>query len=1198
MNESKRSAVTNGAPAASGSADLSDPQSDAPQPERLGHLVVGIGASAGGLAAFQNFFSAMPIDSGMAFVLVQHLDPAYNSALVQILSDFTAMPVVKAVDGTVAMPNTVAVIQPNAILKIDHGVLRVAKPETPTARRSSIDIFLTSLAEDQGENAVGIILSGFGSDGTLGIGAIKECGGLTLSQAEFDHRAKLGMPQSAVAGGFVDRVLQVGDMPAALLEHQRYKASIEDPGGSPGADTDIANHLTTICAVLHSRLGRDFAEYKTNTLVRRVRRRMQILRIVDIPRYLEELRTCPTEPELLFKELLIGVTRFFRDPSMFEALAETAIARLVEQTGMRDEPIRVWVAGCATGEEAYSIAMLFKEALLRAESTRRVTIFATDIDERAIAFARAGLYGDAIEADISAARLAQHFLKESSGYRVAKHIREMCVFSAHDLVKNPPFSKLDLISCRNLLIYFAARLQRRVIATFHYGLKPQGTLWLGPSEAIVSSSRIFKAIDKRRRIFRRVDTAPEVPRAALRPGTPKPFAPPARPDSEVLDNEISRVMASFEPAHMVVDARLDIHRFAGAIAKFLEPMSGSANLSLSRLLHPSLRTPGAALVRKAIEEQRRVEDTLNIDLAGKLVLLKLIAEPIATSAAGEQVLLVFQENAVPAAAPTEATPQQAGADGSATQRELRAAREKLQNVTEELESANEELQSSNEEFQSVNEELHSTVEELETSKEELQSINEELQTVNAELSSRADSLVRINSDLSNLFDSTSIATLFLDNYLRIRRFTPAIAGIFNVRECDEGRPITDFASKLADGTLVRDVQSVLRTLAAVEREVETEDGRSTYLLRVKPYRTVANEIDGVVITLVDISERKRLEQDRAYLAAIVHSSEDAIISHDLEGRITSWNRGAQLIYGYAESEVIGQSVSLLLTDRHRDEWPANLARLRRGESIANLDVSRIGKDHRRVDVSLKISPIFSDHGIIVGASAVARDISDRKAAEERAALLMAELDHRVRNILAVVSSVVSQTLSAAGPPQEVKMEIEGRIMAIARTQGLLMQHGGVEGALADLICTELSPYAQRANVTMSGDDVVLTSKASLILAMAIHELATNAVKYGALSVATGQLDVSWRVVSVDGEPILTLDWKETGGPAVKEPKRRGFGTKLIELSLVRGLGADVTRDFAQAGIHCSFRFPLAADIGRLRMAPEEDPPEDSPDESV
>ena len=1144
-------------------------------------LIVGIGASAGGLAAFQAFFRAMPTDSGMAFVLVQHLDPNYNSALADILGETTTMPVTKAEDGTIAAANCVAVIPPNAILKIEQGVLRVAKPVSATARRSSVDTFFVSLAQDQGENAVGIILAGFGSDGTIGIAAIKEGGGLTLSEAAFDHQAKLGMPQSAVDGGCVDNVLPVEEMPAALLAHIAYREKVtsgEAPGSASGA---LESLLVTICAVLHSRLGRDFGQYKNSTMLRRIRRRMQVLHIDDPARYVEQLRLLPDEPQLLFREILIGVTRFFRDPEIFETLAETAIADMVA-TGDPAEPIRVWVAGCATGEEAYSLAILFREACLRLDSPRRVTIFATDIDDRAVAFARAGLYNDSIEADISAERLDHHFVKEGQRYRVAKHIRDMCVFSTHDLVKDPPFSKLDLITCRNLLIYFETPLQQRVITTFHYGLKSGGKLWLGPSETINNSTRRFKTANKRNRIYDRVDSAPEIVRPIGRSRIAQSdIKMPASPASE-LDAEAARILARYAPAYMILDSQNDVQRFSGPVARFMEPVSGGASLNLFRLLHTELRGPARALLKRSIEQGGRVQEQVLFHVGDRPEAANMIAEPMAEIQGSQRtVLLAFQDVRMAATELVGGAPGAGATGGHLAHAELLAAREKLQVVTEELETANEELQSSNEEFQSVNEELHSTVEELETSKEELQSINEELQTVNAELNNRADSLVRSNSDLANLFDSTSVATLFLDNSFRIRRFTPAVADVFNVQEGDEGRSITDFAARISGDAIVADAKAVLRDLSSIEREVESDDGKSSFLLRIRPYRSLNNVIDGVSITLVDISERKQLDKARAHLAAIVESSEDAIISHDLNGLVTSWNHGAEKIYGYTTAEIIGQPMSTLLAADQVDEWPVNLERLRNGETLTNFDISRTTKNDRSIHLSLTISPIRDDKGRIVGASAVARDIADRKAAEERATLLMSELDHRVKNILAVVSSVVSQTLRLASTPEATTKEIEGRIMAIARAHNLVADQGGVGSSLGEIFRTELKPFIQDSNLKIDGAAILLTSNASLIVALAVHELTTNAAKYGSLSVPGGRLDIRWTTESGEGTTRLRILWQENGGPPVTLPKHRGFGTKLIEMSLVRGLGAQVERVFDPSGVRCEITLPLSPEVGSV-----------------
>jgi len=1178
-----------------GSGSAESISSDEPQsveeadlaPADPGHLIVGIGASAGGLDAFKRFLTAMPVDSGIAFVLVQHLAPEYDSALAEILSEVTAMPVRKAADGDIPEPNTVSVISPNSILKIDGGVLRVTPLETIAARRSTVDIFLISLANDQAENAVAIILAGYGSDGTAGVAAVKERGGFTISEAESDHHARHGMPHNATSAGFVDRVLRIEEMPAALLDLARWKETL------PGADTaepepEVASQLTTICAILNSRLGRDFGDYKANTLIRRVRRRMQVLGVAHVGEYIQHLRSRSDEPELLFQEFLIGVTRFFRDPSMFESLHEAAIRTLVADHSISKLPIRVWVVGCATGEEAYSLAILFKEELQRTESRATVTIFATDVDERAITFARAGLYTDAVKLDITSERLRRYFVPEGPHYRVSKQIRDMCVFSVHDLVKDPPFSKLDLISCRNLLIYFGPRLQRRVIATFHYALRPRGILWFGPSEGVISSARFFTAIDKRSRLFRRLEVAGEmqIPSTRTRPASTLQEHPP---EADALDRELARIIDLHTPAHILVDARMDIHKFSGPIARFLEPANGDAKLNIARMLHRTLRAPAVTLVRKAIKSQSVARDHLKVTIGDSHLALDLIAEPVSVAIGSDLcALLVFRELEVAPSA-TASTNGSRDVNESETQRELIGTRERLQTLTEELATANEELQTSNEEFQSVNEELHSTVEELETSKEELQSINEELQIVNGELSSRAESLQRSNNDLNNLFESTSVATLFLNSELRIRRFTPTVSDIFNIRDGDEDRPITDFSSKLIGEPVVESARTVLRTLIPIEREIESEDANQTFLVRLTPYRGTSNVIDGTVITMVDISERKRLERDRAHLAAIVHSSEDAILSHDLEGKITSWNRGAHNIYGYVEAEMIGEPMTKLLAANQADEWPAYLARLRAGESISHLDVTRKAKHDKEVQVSLKISPIRDETGQIVGASAVARDISERKLAEKRTQLLMAELDHRVRNILAVVRSVVTQTLAARKAPESISRDVEGRISAIARAQTALTRSGTFEGSLRKLIENELAPYRTQSNILVTahtGETVWLTSGASLSLGLAFHELATNAAKYGALSSPEGQLEVSWSVTAIDGKSEVTIRWVERGTASVNAPAQSGFGSSLIEPGLTHRLGAIVQRDFLDSGMHCLIRFTLAAHVGRVASGDE------------
>lgn len=1160
---------------------------DAPTPERT-RLIVGIGASAGGIDAFKTFFSKMPAGIGMAFVIVQHLDPNYDSSLAAIIAGYTTMPVRLAEEGMPVGPDQVHVIPPDAILTIKGGILHLARPAPPAARRTSVNTFLASLAEDQGEDAVGIILSGFGSDGALGIAAVKEHGGLTLSQAEFDHHAKRGMPQSAASGGFVDHVLAVEDMPQALLDYRHHRAIGDATKGPDGIRQDLPGHLATICAVLHSRLGRDFSNYKTGTLMRRIQRRMHVLQTDEVPAYIQQLRTLPHEAELLFRELLISVTQFFRDREAFEALEAKVIPDLLADPRSA-EPIRVWVAGCATGEEAYSVAILLKEALLRSECRRPVQVFATDVDDRAIAAARAGLYLGSIASDLSAERLERNFVKEDGSYRVAKDIREMCLFSTHDLVKDPPFSRMNLVCCRNLLIYFEPQLQQQVITTFHYALRPGRHLFLGPSESIAAQAQLFAPLDKRHRLFVRRDAAASFPAFPISrtPDTMLPSKRTVRPEADDIDKRAARAIARYAPAFLVVDRQHEILRFSGQTAKFLEPATGVASLNLFALLHTDLRSAvRAALKEVTATGERVIHEALCIEAGNGFEAVTLIVEPLS---AGEGGLFVvaFQEGgpAAPAMRDMAAADLPGGGDAAAQAlgRDLLGTKERLRSVTEELEAANEELQSSNEEYLSVNEELQSANEELETSKEELQSLNEELQTINAELNNRNDSLVRSNSDLANLFDSTSIATLFLDRDLRIRRFTPRLLDIFNVREGDEGRPISDIVTRLTRDGLEQDVQRVLRTLVPHEREVAVAEGGASYLMQVRPYRDLNNTIDGAVITFVDISERKKHEQDRSKLAAIVESSQDAIISHDLDGRVTSWNDGAERLLGTPTSAAVGQPMPALLREALPWDWPQILAMLQRGEQLPTLECAGASRTGHLVEASVTVSPVLEADGRIAGVSVVARDIGARKEAERKAALLLGELDHRVKNILAIVSAVISQTLKTTATPEAFAAEVGGRVQAIAKAHSLLTQSGQGEVSLRAILNTELAPYDRNGgNVVISGPDVALTPKAALALAMAMHELASNAAKYGALSKASGRLAVEWDATDRTGAQMLALAWTETGGPAVSPPTRRGFGTTLIERSLAHELDAEVFREFLPAGLRCTVAIPLTEEVGHLQ----------------
>ncbi|HSZ53922.1 MAG TPA: chemotaxis protein CheB, partial [Caulobacteraceae bacterium] len=734
-------------------------------------LIVGIGASAGGLEAFRSFFSVMPADSGLAFVLVQHLSPNHKSMLAELLGKVTSMSVVEAIDGVPIEPNGVFVIPPDSTLTIAGGCLRVAQPAPPRDHRRPIDTFFQSLAEDQGENAIGVVLAGTGSDGSLGLAAVKENGGLTLAQAGCDHRAMPGMPLSATETGQVDDVLPVEAMPARLLDYQTHLASVAERKGADGTRTDAGSHLSTIMTALRARSGHDFSQYKEKTLIRRLQRRMQVLRADTPAAYIEHYRRTPEELDLLFHELLIGVTQFFRDPAAFEALAANVLKGLVAGKGA-DDQIRVWVPGCATGQEAYSLAILLREAMGARRTRPKVQIFATDIDERAIATARLGRYRKPV-AGLSPERAERWFIEDGADYCVIPEVREMCVFSAHSLIKHPPFSKLDLISCRNLLIYLDVDMQDRVMRTLHYALKPGGRLFLGSSESVTRAGRLFAAQDKKHRIFERRDVD-RAPLPDLSTGGRKSEAAASvktAPDLTVdgIDTRARQVTEKYNPPHVVIDAKDQIVRFSGpAMGQYVELSAGAPSYALFDILRRTLRPAVRAALKEARASGAPVRhERIPIRIEGRPGLVTLIAEPLADhGAAAGFTALIFREAGAVAG---HAAPGDADASDAikALEQELRTAKTQLQSTIDELETANEELKSSNEEHQSVNEELQSSNEELETSKEEMQSVNEEVQTINAELASKNEQMTRLNSDLRNLFESTEIATLFLDADLRV-----------------------------------------------------------------------------------------------------------------------------------------------------------------------------------------------------------------------------------------------------------------------------------------------------------------------------------------------------------------------------------------------------------------------------------------------
>lgn len=909
----------------------------------------------------------------MGFIVITHQHPGHTSLLPELLGKITAMPVLQAIDGVRVEPNHVYVSPPGGTLAILNGTLHRMDAEKQEAPHLPIDYFFRSLATDQKDQAICIILSGTGTDGTLGLKAIKGESGMAMVQ-QVQSAKYAGMPSSAVATGLADYILPANAMPQQLVAYARGPF-LATPHVEEAA-TGFPEPMQKIFVLLRARTGGDFSSYKSSTIRRRIERRMNLHQIQQPAQYVRYLQENPHELDILFKELLISVTNFFRDPDAFEVLAKTALPTLVKSRP-DNHTFRLWVPGCASGEEVFSLAILMRECLEAAKRPGDVQIFGTDLDNEAIEIARNGRYPEGISIDVSPNRLERYFIREDSAYRIRKEVREMAIFAVQNVIKDPPFTKLDLISCRNLLIYLNADLQRRLLPIFHYALKPGGLLFLGSSETIGSFTELFEVVDKKWKIFRRKE-------AALAPRTLMDF--PARPvrtetdaDTRLLaaapraprESNIAGIvdrllLGRFAPASVVVSDRGDVIYIHGRTGLYLEPAAGQPRLNILDMAREGLQLELASALRQAaVEETEVTREGVRVRTNGHFVHVNISVTRIHEPESVRGLLLVTFH---PRPEPVEATKPKRGARNKREssrieelERELKCTKESLRTTIEELETSNEELKSTNEELQSTNEELQSTNEEMETSKEEMQSLNEELTTVNAEMQSKVEDLSRTNDDMQNLLNSTEVATIFLDGELHIKRFTEQAKRLINLIPTDVGRPLGDLVSSLAYDRLVAECREVLRTLAFKVAEVQTKDSH-WYLMRIMPYRTAENVIDGVVITFVDINPVKAAEKSLLRMSKVFLEGPEPVLLLDLSGRILDVNAEASRSFGWSRQEMIGQPFAMTMAGDRQEAAARALQRCVAGEVVRDVEAAGITKEGRKLPRQLTLKLLTDDHG--------------------------------------------------------------------------------------------------------------------------------------------------------------------------------------------------------------------------------------------
>ncbi|MFU2325788.1 CheR family methyltransferase [Pseudomonas sp. NFX98] len=1009
-------------------------------PSTLPFPVVGIGASAGGLQAAKSFLEHMPNDNGMAFVVILHLSPDHQSLADKILQEVTKMPVRQVTETIAIEKNTVYVISPAHNLTMNDGYLSVTPSDRPTGLHVAIDLFFRDLADVHKERAFCLVLSGTGSDGAVGLSRIKEQGGVTLVQtpedAEFD-----GMPRAAINTQMVDLVLPVVEMPQKLLELWHNSRAITLPTANdpeirtipPSSERDAAKAeqaLQDILLQLRAGTGHDFKHYKRATVLRRIERRLQVTAQPDLTAYYDYLLAHPEETKALLGDMLIGVTNFFRDREAFEALERDVIPNLLkslqDSQPHRDE-VRVWSAGCSTGEEAYSLAILLTEQMALEACPARLQVFATDIDDRAIAFGRNGVYPEAIITDVPPTRMRQYFIRENQHYRVNKEAREKVLFAKHSLLLDPPFSQIDLIVCRNLLIYLDREVQRDIMQMFHFALRPGGYLFLGTSESADGCFDLFTPVDKRNRIFRAKSVSSSPRRAPAMPrGGYARTTLTTRPQEPTVARKVSfadihlRALEKAVPPSIIVDANANILHMSEGAGRFLRYVAGEISRNLLTLAHPDLRLE----IRTTLSQVHQggipvTSRKVRIKREKRKYLVDLTAHPYKDEESeSEYVLVIFEEKEVEShelldVAANQTDNQMLGI----LENELQRTKLHLQETIEQSEVSSEELKASNEEMQAINEELRSATEELETSKEELQSINEELLTVNYELKTKVEETDKINDYLTNLIASTDIATVFVDRNMRIRWFTPRATEIFSMLPVDTGRSLMDITHRLDYLEMAEDAATVFESLNMIEREVCSSDHR-WYIARLLPYRSSEDHIDGTVLTFIDITKRRaaedelRLGEERMRLVA--ESTHDfAIIILDDHGVITDWNTGAELIFGYAKEEVLGAYYDLIFTPEDRSEGvPETELRAAREHGRGEDERWHLRKDRSRFYCSGEVTLLEGES--LKGYVKIARDLTGHKRMHDEQSQRLAETQtssHLKDEFFAVMSHELKHPLN-------------------------------------------------------------------------------------------------------------------------------------------------------------------------------------------